>query len=195
MNEAEISVPVALENSTSILETLLGIEISQYNLNDHQIILDSLRNETDNLFVSVSLLNATLDILLANFSQYNATASRLFIESEELNNEAEELLAIAREALLSANNSVTIGNEVIQEARRLLTELQNRLLEGREFTTGLESVIANIELAERLSLLAENETGTRERELMEAMNNANMATALLESASLNLANAYQVREF
>ncbi len=192
--EAEIKVPIALKNSTRILETILNLEIPRYDLNDRRVILNILQNETDNLFVSVSLLNANLDILIANFSEYNATANRLFLESESLNNEAEELLAIAREALSSANNSVTIGNEVIREARRLLMELRNRLSEGREFTSGLESVIANIELAERLSLLAENGTSVRGRELMEAVSTANMAASLLETASLNLDNAYQVKE-
>lgn len=192
--EAEIKVPIALKNSTRILETILNLEIPRYDLNDRRVILNILQNETDNLFVSVSLLNANLDILIANFSEYNATANRLFLESVSLNNEAEELLTIAREALSSANNSVTIGNEVIREARRLLMELRNRLSEGREFTSGLESVIANIELAERLSLLAENGTSVRGRELMEAVSTANMAASLLETASLNLDNAYQVKE-
>lgn len=192
LSEAELNVPIALEDSIRILETILGIVIPQHNLTERQETLSKLRNETTSLFTIITQLDLRLEILLTNFSSYNETASRLLYESEALNNEAEELLAIAEEALLSANDSVTVGNEIIREARRLLMEIQNRLSEGREFTTGLETVIRNIELAESLSLQAENETTVRGRELMEAVRAANMAASFLENASVNLANAFQV---
>ena len=192
LTSAQISVPIALENATRILETILNISIPEYNVELRREQLEQLRIETIILFNSTSQLGSELDFLQANFSSYNATAFNLISESEALNNEATNLLLIAEGALHFANDSVVSGNAVIDEANRLLAELQERFIEAQNFTDGLEGVIRNIELAENQSLVAENETITRARELMEVMFAINRAASLLEEASVTLRNAFEV---
>lgn len=192
LRSAKIGVPIALENALRILETILNISFPDYNVESRREQLEQLRIETIMLFNSTTQLDFDLDILQANFSSYNATAFNLVSESEALNNEATNLLLIAEGALHFANDSVLRGNDVIDEANRLLAELQERLIEAKDFTSGLEGVIRNIELAENRSLVAESETIVRGRELMEAVIAANRATSLLEEASVTLRNAFEV---
>ena len=192
LTDAQTSVPIALEDSLRVLESVRNISIPEYSLESRQDRLDQLRNSTASLRNLITQLDTSLNVLLVNFTEYNETATRLLSESEDLNREATELLALAEEAFSSANDSVTNGNQVIQEARRLLTEVQARLSDGRDFTTGLEEVLRNIELAETLSLEAERETAERGRELVDAIATANRAAALLEGATMSLSRAFEV---
>ena len=190
---AERDVPLALSEARLALERALNLTIPDYNVDSLQREVGMLRNRTDVLLDSTAAIDSELDRQRGNFSTLNSSARILLRESQQLNVEAQDLLAKAHGALSFANNTVTASNEFIRTVRELLDELRRRLADIDTFMVDLAAVIRNVELAENLSTLAQNEAERSASEVQEAMRQATAAAELLDGASVTLQAALRVR--
>ena len=189
----ERDVPLALSEARLALERALNLTIPDYNVDSLQREVRILRNRTEVLLDSTAGIDSELDRQRSNFSSLNSSVRVLLQESQQLNLEAQDLLAKAHGALSFANNTVTESNEFIRTVRELLDELRRRLVEVDSFIDDLAEVIRNIELAENLSSLAQNEAERSAGEVRDAVRQANTAAELLDTASVTLREALRVR--
>ena len=181
--------PMALEEAERLREAIRNISIPEFNVEQGHRELDQLENETFELSLAASNVNAEL---LTNFTILNSSAVELLMESDRLNRLAQELLSIAHSVQALANDSVERGNTIISEARDIFNQLQQGLSDANNFTAGLAEVLRNIELAENESTAAEANAGQSAVEVMEITSRVNVAAETLQNASQTLQAAIEV---
>ena len=184
--------PLALNEAKRLQEAIRNISVPDFNVEQGHRELDRLENETLELSLAASSVDAELDILLTNFTILDSSATELLMESDRLNRLAQELLSIAHSAQALANDSVEHGNSIIAEARDILSQLQRGLSDADNFTVGLAEMLRNIELAENQSSTAEENAGQRVLEVMEIASRVNTAAETLQNVSQALQTAIEV---
>ena len=185
-------VPIALDEANRLREAIRNISIPDFNVELRHRELDQLENETLELSLAASNVDAELELLQMNFTILNFSAVELLIESNDLNRLAQELLSIAHSAQALANDSVERGNAIIAEARDILSQLERGLSDADNFTVGLAEVLQNIELAENGSATAEENAGQRALEVKEIASVVYTAAETLQNASQTLQTAIEV---
>lgn len=194
LDMAERDVPLALNQSRMALEQIQDLLIPDYDVESLQNEVETLQNRTETVLVSQANIDSRLEELKINFTSLNETAQMLLQESRDLTHEASELLIQAHAALELANAAVDQATADHNRAMTVLEGLRAQLGNISNFTDELAAVIRNIERAESLSAMAEEEAQTKAGELREAIQVANTATLLLEMAIEDLLQAMMVRE-
>ena len=184
--------PLALSEAKRLQEAIRNISIPDFDVEQGHRELDRLENETLELSLAASGVDAELDVLLTNFTILDSSATELLMESDRLNRLAQELLSIAHSAQSLANDSVESGNAIIADARDIFTQLQQGLSDADSFAVGLAEVLWSIELAENESAAAEENTGRSAVEVMGIASRVNTAAETLQNASQTLLTAIEV---
>lgn len=187
----DISIIVA-EVSRALVDSL-GISLADFDVQSTQTEILRLEGELSAVGVFVNETGSFLDTTQGEFSMLSTNASQLLARSQELDAKAALLLRRSRDALLLANDSTTQGNAIIAEANDLLRQLRGRSSMAQNLSAGLDEVLRNVNEAERLSLLAEEEVRQASEEVQAVTDTINVTAGVLEEVSETLRETMMVR--
>lgn len=192
LENATRDVPVAVVEASRALAAVLSISLEDLDLISRRRDVAILESRVSSVGDLLNKSNSFLDSLHRDFTVLNTSASESLTQSRELNIEAVQLLNRSRIALSVANQSAIDGNRIIVEANELLLELQRRFLGAQNLSSGLDEVLRNVEMAERLSLMAREEAERAAEQVQEIAGNINSAVDLLQGVSEMLTETLEV---
>lgn len=186
----DISIIVA-EVSRALVDSL-GISLVNFDVQSTQMEILQLEGELSAVGVFVNETGFFLDTTQGELSVLSVDAAQLLARSQELDAEAALLLRRSRDALSLANDSTTQGNAIIAEANDLLLQLRGRISMAQNLSAGLDEVLRNVNEAERLSLLAEEEVRQASEEVQAVTDTINITAGVLEEVSETLRETMMV---
>lgn len=192
LDNATLDVPIAQSEASRALAAILEVSLSSLDPESRQREVATLESEVSNTGNLVNETSSFLEAIRSNFSALNTSALETLTRSQELNIEAGLLLNRSRAALSLANDSAAQGNRIITEAEEILRELRRRLSDARNLSSGLDEVIRNVEMAENLSLSAEQRAQLADKEVREIADNVNTTMDLLDGVSEMLSDTMVV---
>lgn len=195
LDNATRDVPVAVMEASRALAAILSISLDGLDLTSRRQDVAILESRVSSVGSSLNESNSFLEILRSNFTTLNTSAFESLTRSRELNLEASRLLNRSQASLSLANESTIAGNLIITEANELLLELRRRFMGAQNLSAGLEEVIRNVEMAERLSLMAKEEADRAAEEVQEIASSINTTVDLLTGVSEMLSETMDVSWF
>lgn len=191
LDNATAEVPTALSESERALAALLNISLEGVAASREREVA-ALEDDVTSTRTLLNTVARFKDAVWSNFTELNATGTVLILRSRRLNMEAVILLERSRAAYSRASDSVTRGNIVIRDAEMILSKLRMLFSEGSDLSMGLEEVLRNIEEAERLSLMADEEAQEVSQTVQGVAATLNETLSLLEVVSQTLDQTMQI---
>jgi len=187
------AVPFASSEASESLAQVQGLSPLELNLSAISNALDDLSVETESARVSADDRVSNLRNLSDEFMVLNQLASSLLNRSRSIDSEAGVLLERAQWFFQQAQTGAMEANSIINQTEFLLIALNNSLRDTDVLQEGLQSIIDNVNSAERESIdvaievsRERIELGQLERDLMEVIES-------MDRASENLQETLKVR--